>query len=87
MTALQFARIPSPPVSQPTISFGPEGRDLLGAVRAVCAPCERGVPPVTAYVASWRRVDKELYPPPAPLDEGTIQVVLSRGVRLRSSRP
>ena len=25
--------------------------------------------------------------PPAPLDKGTVQVVLSRGVRLRSSRP
>ena len=45
-----------------------------------------GVPP-GHDVASWRRVDKELYPPPAPLDEGTVQVVLSRGVRLRSSRP
>ena len=55
-------------------------------------PCEskkrgrEGVPP-GHDVASWRRVDKELYPPPAPLDEGTVQVVLSRGVRLRSSRP
>ena len=55
-------------------------------------PCEsktrgrQGVPP-GHDVASWRRVDKELYPPPAPLDEGTVQVVLSRGARLRSSRP
>ena len=55
-------------------------------------PCEskkrgrEGVPP-GHDVASWRRVDKELYPPPAPLDEGTVQVVLSRGARLRSSRP
>jgi hypothetical protein len=33
---------------------------LLGAVRAVCAACERGVPPVSGHIAtcprdgSWR---------------------------------